>query len=126
MTQHFSNLTRFFLTLWAVAAFLSAVAHLVAPLFMSAGTSWPYAYGWQREIAFFDIALAGYIALQLRSALQPELARLMYCLAGLSLCLGLNHFLSAINGGWGYLHLAGSVTNALAVFFATFVFVRSR
>lgn len=112
--------------LWAAVAFLSGVAHLVAPMFMSSGTSWPYAYGWQREIAFFDIMLAIYIGLQLRSGSQAELEKLLYCLAGLSLFLGLNHFLSALYGGWAYVHLAACVANALAVCVAAFIFVKSR
>lgn len=126
MTDSLQKLIRYFLALWAVGAFLSAAVHLFAPMFMSAGTSWPYACGWQREIALFDIALAGYIGLQLRSASHAELEKLMCCLAALSFCLGLNHFVSALFGGWAYVHVAGCIANALAVSVAFVIFMKKR
>jgi hypothetical protein len=116
MNKHLPKLVNLLLALWGVAAFLSGAVHLVAPTFMSSGTSWQYAYGWQREIAFFDIMLSVYICLQLRTASQVQLEMLALCLAGLSACLGANHFISAMYGDWGYVHVAGSVANALAVF----------
>ncbi len=126
MFHHSHKLSRLFLTLWAMAAFISAVVHLAAPLLMSAGTSWPFAYGWQREIAFFDIVLALYVGVQLRSASEAEQVKLVYFFAVLSLCLGLNHLLSALGSGWGYIHLAASIGNALAVVVALLIFVKRR
>jgi hypothetical protein len=120
------KLIRFSLSLWAIAAFFSAVVHLVAPVFMSSGTTWQFAYGWQREIAFFDLMLTAFIVLQLRSASSLELEKLLYCLAALSLLLGLNHFFSAIYETWAYIHLAGSLSNAVAVTVAAFIYVKGR
>jgi KinB signaling pathway activation protein len=126
MTPQISKLLRLFLMLWAVAAFLSGLVHLSVPMFMSSGTSWPYAYGWQREIAFFDIALTAYIVLQLRSGSHFELVKLVYFLSGLSFFLGFNHLLSAFYGGWAYVHVAACIGNAVAVSVAAFIFIKSR
>ena len=70
--------------------------------------------------------LACYVGLQLRTTSASELVKLVYFLAGLSACLGLNHLLSALSSGWGYIHLAASIGNALAVAVALLIAIKSR
>jgi hypothetical protein len=123
MKKILPRLVKLLLLLWGIAAFVSGAVHLIAPTFMSGGTSWEFAYGWQREIAFFDLMLSVYIGIQLRTASQAQLEILTLSLVGLSACLGMNHFLSATYGEWGYIHLAGSIANALAVLAGALILV---
>jgi hypothetical protein len=123
MNKNLPTLVKLLLLLWGIAAFVSGAVHLMAPTFMSAGTSWQFASGWQREIAFFDLMLSVYIGIQLRTASQAQLEILALSLVGLSACLGMNHFLSATYGEWGYIHLAGSIANALAVLAGALILV---
>lgn len=51
----------------STGAFVSAIAHLIAPEFMADGTAWPLASGWQREIAFFDMFFALFLINELRT-----------------------------------------------------------
>lgn len=123
MNKNLPKLVKILLLLWGIAAFASAAVHLIAPTFMSDGTSWQFAYGWQREIAFFDIMVSVYIGIQLRTASQAQLEILALCLVGLSACLGMNHLLSAMYAEWSYIHLAASVGNALAVLVGAVILV---
>ena len=109
-------MVKLYLRLWALGALLSGIAHLVAPEFMAAGTSWPLAYGWQREIALFDIMLALYISAEVKRLPSDHLGTLLLALASLSFWLGINHLLSATSSAhWSYVHVAGCIANAIAV-----------
>lgn len=119
-------MVKLYFRLWALGALLSGIAHLAAPEFMAAGTSWPLAYGWQREIALFDIMLALYISVEVKYVPEDHLGALLVALASLSLGLGINHLLSAIHVRWSYVHVAGCIANAIAVVFGLFLFVSGR
>lgn len=102
------------LWLWSLAAVCAAVAHLLAPDWVAAGTTWNVSAHWQREIAYFDLCLS---AIFLWTARQQDLtikrnATLLLC--GLSLVLGENHL-----EGWlqeaTLFHVVFAVANFLAV-----------
>ncbi|KAF1009921.1 MAG: hypothetical protein GAK32_01824 [Pseudomonas fluorescens] len=82
---------------------------------MAYGTSWPPAHGWQREIAFFDLFLALFIANELRTRPVESLGNLILATGILSLFLGINHLVSGLTGHWAHIHIAGCVANAVAV-----------
>ena len=108
-------MNKVYLILWATGAFVSSIAHLLAPEFMANGTAWPLANGWQREIAFFDMFLALFILNELRTRAIDSLYNLIFATGTLSFFLGINHLVSATTGHWGYIHVAGCIANAAAV-----------
>ncbi|MBV8046293.1 MAG: hypothetical protein JO171_04030 [Paludibacterium sp.] len=102
------------LRLWALGALCSAAAHLIAPAWTAAGTTWALSPHWQQEIAYFDLFAAALFAWVAR---QPSLAlkwRTTVLLCGLSLLLGLNHL-----SGWLHearvFHVMFSLANFMTV-----------
>ncbi|WP_434632210.1 hypothetical protein [Chromobacterium sp. CV08] len=99
---------------WAFAAIAGGIGHLLAPQWMAAGTVWALSAGWQAEIAIFDLVLATYLLCRLHAEPASE-RQLVALLCGLSLLLGLNHLQGGLQGGWGFLHVAGVLVNGVSV-----------
>ncbi|NVD70944.1 hypothetical protein HUX88_10280 [Duganella sp. BJB1802] len=110
------------LWLWSLVALCAAAAHIVMPAWTAAGTNWLSSAHWQREIAYFDIVLAGIFSWTAR---QSDLsikrgAALMLC--GLSLALGEGHL-----EGWlqdaKIFHVLFTVGNGLAALWSGLAFL---
>lgn len=108
------DLPNTFLILWSLAGLGATCAHLFFTQRVAEASVWGTAPGWQREIGFFDLMLAGtaiYAVLRNDRTLKRYL-----CLMLPSLCilLGANHFAAYLQSGH-LLHLQWSALNILAV-----------
>jgi hypothetical protein len=111
--------------LWSAAALCAAVSHTLMPFWTAAGTTWIPSVHWQREIAYFDIFIAGVLlwaARQKEVAIKRQFA-LLLCV--LSVVLGENHL-----EGWlqdaKIFHVLFTVANFCAALWAIGAYWLSR
>jgi KinB signaling pathway activation protein len=99
------------------AAILTGTAAFQAfrPGFCSRGTNWAYAPGWQREIAFWDLAVGGLIAKSLLQNDRATARNLAGLMLGLHVLLGTNHLLSIRSGGKNVTHAVFALVNGLGL-----------
>jgi KinB signaling pathway activation protein len=105
---------RLLIDLWLLGLLTAVALQTLWPRQLSAGTSWGFAPGWQREIALWNIALAVLI-LALRLTQARADAVILPVLALLSLMLGTNHLVAAIKAPDKLGHWAGVAGNFLGV-----------
>ena len=98
--------------LWSLVALCAAAAHIVMPEWTAAGTNWASSAHWQREIGYFDIALAAIFIWTARQPAWPTKRAAALLLCALSLLLGEGHL-----EGWlrdaKIFHVLFTVGNAL-------------
>ena len=87
---------RRYLALLAFLLFLSGIAQLLLPTEVAAVSAFGAAVGWQREIAFFDLALVVLIARTLRGGDATGARSLVIALVFLQSLVALNHGVAAL------------------------------
>jgi len=100
--------------LWIAGFLIAAVLQTVLQKQLSSETSWGFASGWQREIAFWNIGITG-LVISLRMSLPAPDPAILPALALLSLLLGTNHLISATKDPKKTGHWVGVAGNFLGV-----------
>ena len=110
------NLSKLFLGLWAIGALISFILQFFLSETLSSLSLWNNSFGWQREIALWDIGafVAISYALKLKNA---EIYKfLILFLSLLSLLLGTNHLITIIlSGNIQTVNVLGVIFNYLIV-----------
>jgi hypothetical protein len=115
-----------FVRLW-IAGFLviGLSAQGVGRRMFAESTDWGYDAGWQTEILMFNLFGATMLLVILRHA--PQLARaLVVPLTALPLCLGLNHFHTALGAPGHTGNWMGAASNGFAVVFGALVWLNRK
>jgi hypothetical protein len=97
-----------------VGLVISFVEQAFLPRFVSKHTAWGLAPGWQREIAFWNVALAVVIAGGLWSKDPSFVSVVVTAVVVLTGLLGTNHLLAALANRSAWLHRVGAIVNYLA------------
>ncbi len=95
--------------------------HFIAGPWMAAGTVWSFAQGWQTEIGLHDLAWFGLIVYALVAGTYQVKKALALTLTLLSVFLGANHAVGLVRSHGLYLHVAGTIANAIAVIVGAFL-----
>ncbi len=107
---------------WVLAG--SAVAQFFLTRGVAAGSSWGYAPGWQREIAFFNLGMLMLVARALRTNDLPFQRTMAIVLATLSALVATNHLFAArAEAAITWVHTFGIATNYASVAFAIIALV---
>jgi KinB signaling pathway activation protein len=94
---------------WVMVA--SAVGQIFLPEAIAAGSAWGLAAGWQREIGFFDIAMAAVAFGAFRSSnlqFQRSVARALIILTAL---IGTNHLIALVSAPRAWVHVVFTPLN---------------
>ena len=100
--------------LWLIGFLVAIVLQTITQSRLAAVCSWGLAPGWQREIAFWNIAIVALIFF-LRASVPSADSAILPALALLSLMLGANHLIAAIRHPAKIGHWAGASGNLLGV-----------
>jgi KinB signaling pathway activation protein len=103
---------RAYLRLLAVLTIVSGVGLLVAPSELGAVTSWGAAPGWQREIAFWNLATYILIVRTLRRGDARAMRLLAGVLVVLNFLVAANHFATIVGSGGAPLNVVAGAINA--------------
>ena len=99
------------LAIWVVGFVVSAIAQIVLPEWVAAGTTWGFSPSWQQEIGFWNVAMAVLLALVLCKG-NEEIKRLVCLgLVVLSVLLGGHHGVALLQGGYNYTNGLGFALN---------------
>jgi KinB signaling pathway activation protein len=105
---------RLLVNLWLVGFLFAILLQTIAKKRLASNTSWGFAPGWQREIAFWNIGIVALIV-SLRVSFPTADATILPALALLSLLLGANHLVAALKDRAKMGHWAGVAGNFLGV-----------
>jgi cell division protein FtsW (lipid II flippase) len=98
---------------WVLA--ISALGQITLPRRIASGSVWGFAPGWQREIGFFDIAMA-LIAFCALRANEPRFSRsVAIVFVILTALIGTNHLYAVASGSRSWVHVTFTVVNYTAV-----------
>lgn len=103
---------------------LSALGQGFAPRATAEASAWGVAPGWQREIAFFDLAMALLAILALRSRDIRFQRGVTFALVILTALVGTNHLVTVLSGKSGLVHEVFSVVNYVLVLFGLAALMR--
>jgi KinB signaling pathway activation protein len=103
---------RAYLRLLAVLTIVSGVGLLVMPAQLGAMTPWGAAPGWQREIAFWNLATYIVIVRTLRRGDVGAMRLLVAGLVVLNLLVAANHFATLLASGGAPLNAVAGAINA--------------
>jgi KinB signaling pathway activation protein len=98
---------------WVFA--LSFFAQAFAPRETAAASVWGFAPGWQREIGFFDLAMALMALLAIRADELRFQRSLALAIVVLTTLVGTNHLITILSGDTSSLHEVFVVVNYAAV-----------
>jgi KinB signaling pathway activation protein len=118
------TLLRWYLRLLAGLTLISGLGQLTLPARLGTASAWGVAPGWQREIAFWDLAMCIVIAGTLRTNDAVSGRTGATALVVLQLLVATNHFAGAI-GGHGPLNAIMAALNSACVVVGIFA-IRSR
>lgn len=108
-----NKVLRWYLWLAGLAMAAAFVGQAFIPEAVSHGTTWGAAPGWQREIAFWNVAMMTAITMALRSR-SDELARVVATsVVVLGVALGTNHAAAFLAGARSGLPLFGAAGGTL-------------
>ena len=116
---------RWYLRLLAGLTLVSCLGQLALPAELGAASAWGVAPGWQREIAFWDLAMYIVIARALRANDAAGGRTVAIALVVLQLLVATNHAAAAIQGRPMLNAIMGAVNYACAVFGAVALRVRA-
>ena len=105
---------RWYLKVVAALTIISALGQLLFPARLAAASAWSFAPGWQREIAFWDLAMYIVIARTLRANDPVGGRTVAIALVVLQLLVATNHAAAAIQGH-AVLNAIMSVVNYVCV-----------
>ncbi len=91
-----ANPLRWYLRLLGALTLISGLGHLLLPAKLGAASAWGFAPGWQREIAFWDLAMYLVIARTLRADEAVAGRTVAVALVLLQLEVATNHAVAAI------------------------------
>jgi len=107
---------RWYLRLLAALTLISGLGQLGLPARLGAASAWGFAPGWQREIAFWDLAMCIVIARTLRANDAVAGRTVAIALVVLQLVVATNHAAAAIQSH-AMLNVVMSVVNSSCVVF---------
>src|SRR5216117_745956 len=102
---------RWYLRLLAGLTIISALGQLGLPAQLGAASAWGFAPGWQREIAFWDLAMYIVIARTLRANDAVGGRMVAIALVVLQLLVATNHAAAAVQQGHAMLNAIMSAVN---------------
>jgi [ribosomal protein S5]-alanine N-acetyltransferase len=114
-----------FLAAWMLTALGASAMHLFTSQYLVSLTSWKHEPNWQMEIAFFDIAISGFVIYSLKTRNHSLQRQIAIGLGGLSFFLGANHLSGFFIEGKS-LHLIFAFLNMLSVFSAILLMISSK
>ena len=109
-----TTLLRWYLRLMAGLTLISGMGQLTLPARLGTASAWGVAPGWQREIAFWDLAMYIVIAGTLRTNDAVSGRIVATALVVLQLLVATNHVAAAI-GGRGLLNAIMAAVNSACV-----------
>jgi KinB signaling pathway activation protein len=121
-----SKLLRLYLIIAAVAFFAAFAIQAFVPQIGGSGTIWGLAPGWQREIAFWNIAMLVVVVGILRAEDGIGGRALVGGLVTLGLLLGTNHLVAIISDPYAWAHYLPMIANYLGTVVGAVVLLRER
>jgi hypothetical protein len=119
-----TTLLRWYLRVLASLTILSCLGQLGVPEHLGAASAWGVAPGWQREIAFWDLAMAIVIVRTLRANDAGGGRTVAVALVVLQLLVATNHGAAALQGH-AMLNALMAAVNSGCVVLGTVALVRS-
>lgn len=113
------------LHLWLIGFFIGFVVQAFFQAPFARMTDWEFAQGWQSEIAIWNVGMILVILFLQRYADSYE-QPLIAALTVLSLLLGINHLLRAVNNPATWGHWLGFGLNFLALLLVAIYFLNKR
>jgi len=111
-----TTLLRWYLRLLAGLTILSCLGQLALPAQLGAASAWGVAPGWQREIAFWDLAMYIVIVRTLRANDAVGSRTVALALTALQLLVGTNHVAAAIQSPAMLNVIMGAVNYGCVIF----------
>src|SRR5215470_10005902 len=111
-----TTLLRWYLRLLAGLTILSCLGQLGLPAQLGAASAWGVAPGWQREIAFWDLAMYIVIVRTLRANDAVGSRTVALALTALQLLVGTNHVAAAIQSPAMLNVIMGAVNYGCVIF----------
>ena len=118
-----TTLLRSYLKILAGLTILSCLGQLGLPALLGASSAWGVAPGWQREIAFWDVAMYIVIARTLRTNDVAAGRTVAIALVVLQLLVTANHAAAAIQGR-ATLNMIMAAVNSVSVVFGIWALSR--
>ena len=100
-----SALLRSYLVAVAWVLVVSAAGQIFLPEFVAGGCAWRLAAGWQREIGFFDIAMAVVAFSAFRSGDLKFQRSVVLALIVLTALVGTNHLIALASAPFAWVHV---------------------